>query len=134
FAGPGFADDAECFPFRDRQAYSVDGFHQSVLGREDDAEVAHFQHRSFSRGGFGRGSVSNLGDAVRHRFWSLGSSQSRIPSPRKVKPRNTVRMATPGNVETHHCEMNSRPSATMDPHSAVGGTTPSPRNDRPANV
>ena len=28
----------------------------------------------------------------------------------------------------------SRPSETIDPHSGVGGTTPRPRNDRPANT
>ena len=56
------------------------------------------------------------------------------PSPRKLKPRTTVRIARPGNVATHHCAVRRRPSAIMEPHSAVGGTTPSPRKLRPAKV
>ena len=39
----------------------------------------------------------------------------------------TLKIATPGKVEIHHCWISSRPSATMAPHSGVGGTAPSPR-------
>ena len=65
---------------------------------------------------------------------ACGSSQSRMPSPTKLKPITTVRMARPGKVATHHWFTSSRPSDTIDPHSGVGGTTPRPRNDRPANT
>ena len=46
----------------------------------------------------------------------------------------TVKIASPGNDETHHWLTNRRPSETILPHSAVGGTTPSPRKLSPANV
>src|SRR5690348_7296171 len=59
-----------------------------------------------------------------HRLRDLGSSQSRIPSPRKLKPTTMDRMARPGKVATHHCSISSRPSDTIEPHSGVGGTTP----------
>ena len=38
----------------------------------------------------------------------------------------------PGKAEIHHWAVSSRPSATMAPHSGVGGTAPRPRNERAA--
>src|SRR5690606_13516571 len=64
-----------------------------------------------------------------HRCLDLGSSQSRTPSPIKLKPMTTVRIASPGKADTHHCATSWRPSATMEPHSGVGGTTPNPRKE-----
>ena len=43
-------------------------------------------------------------------------------------------MATPGKVETHHCAVSSRPSATIALHSRVGGTAQGPGNDSAAVV
>ena len=42
--------------------------------------------------------------------------------------------AAPGKKAIHHSPetMKAAPSATMIPHSAVGGRTPSPMNERPA--
>ena len=45
----------------------------------------------------------------------------------------TVNMASPGKVEIHHARPStSRPTATISPHSGVGGCAPSPRKLRPA--
>src|SRR5262245_39939823 len=63
-----------------------------------------------------------------------GSTMSRRPSPIRLK-QNTAAISTrPGNSATHHSPdtIKLAPSATMMPHSAVGGRTPRPINDRPA--
>src|SRR5262249_47890874 len=57
---------------------------------------------------------------------SRGSSASRTPSPMKLKAITNVRMARPGNAETHHWSKFSVPWATMAPHSGAGGGEPSP--------
>src|SRR5207249_12235829 len=60
-----------------------------------------------------------------------GSSTSRRLSPRKLKASTTVKIARPGNVPIHHHWKYCVPSATIEPHSAVGGCAPSPRNESP---
>ena len=65
--------------------------------------------------------------------FSLGSSVSCKLSPRRFVAITTVNMASPGNVEIHHAgPSTSRPTATISPHSGVGGCAPSPRKLRPA--
>ena len=49
----------------------------------------------------------------------------------KLKASTTVKIARPGNVPTHQSLKFCVPSATIAPHSAVGGWAPRPRNDRP---
>ena len=49
------------------------------------------------------------GRGIHQRRIALGSSQSRMPSPRKLKPSTTVTMASPGIAATHHCETSSIP-------------------------
>src|SRR5262249_48513253 len=114
---------------RNREAYAIDGAQRAGIGEELRLEVAHLQHRRGRRAG-GRWLVHRLPYRLRDR----GSSQSRMPSPRKLNPSTTERMARPGNVATPHCSISSRPSDTIEPHSGVGGTTPRPRNDKPAKV
>ena len=60
-----------------------------------------------------------------------GSSTSRRLSPRKLNASTTVKIARPGNVPIHHHWKYCVPSATIDPHSAVGGCAPRPRNESP---
>src|ERR1700761_77615 len=62
-----------------------------------------------------------------------GSRASRSASPMKLKPTTTVKMARPGNVASHQSWKFTDPVAIIDPHSAIGGTAPRPRNDRPDN-
>ena len=62
---------------------------------------------------------------------SAGSNTSRRLSPRKLKARTTVKIARPGKVPIHHHWKYCVPSATIEPHSAVGGCAPSPRNESP---
>src|SRR5664279_2601869 len=63
-----------------------------------------------------------------------GSTMSRRPSPSRLKQNTAIIKARPGNSAIHHSPdtMKPAPSATMMPHSAVGGRTPSPMNERPA--
>ena len=50
------------------------------------------------------------------------------PSANRLKPMANVTMASPGKVQIHQAVViNAWPSATMVPHSAVGGCTPRPR-------
>src|SRR5204863_2579489 len=49
----------------------------------------------------------------------FGSNTSRNPSPSRLKPRLTMKIAMPGMVATHHwSRITSRPAETMAPHSA----------------
>src|SRR6185437_2474423 len=76
----------------------------------------------------------DLKQRARHRRTTRavrGSSMSRKASPMKLKASTTVRIARPGNMPTHQLLKFSAPSATMAPHSAMGGWAPRPRNDSP---
>src|SRR5258708_19717787 len=63
-----------------------------------------------------------------------GSRMSRIPSPSRLKHNTASISARPGKATSHHLpvEMKRAPSATMMPHSGVGGLTPSPIKESPA--
>src|SRR5690606_30766042 len=66
-------------------------------------------------------------------LFSFGSSASRSPSPIRLMASTVTRIARPGNVTTHHARMmNSRASASIVPHSGVGGCAPMPRKPRAA--
>src|SRR5664279_4940362 len=83
----------------------------------------------------GKGHLEVLDDEQRCAHADFGSKTSRRPSPRRLKPRLTTKIARPGMVATHHwSRMTSRPDDTMAPHSAVGGCAPRPRKPRPAAV
>src|SRR5262249_24964450 len=72
------------------------------------------------------------GDRGHVRF--LGSMMSRRPSPSRLKQNTASISVAPGNSATHHSPdwMKLAPSATMMPHSASGGRTPSPMKESPA--
>src|SRR5881396_3494372 len=80
---------------------------------------------TWGKHGFPHGSEPKASDG--HSCSSLdrhavrGSSTSRRLSPRKLNASTTVKMARPGNVPIHHHWKYCVPSATIDPHSAVGG-------------
>ena len=59
---------------------------------------------------------------------------SRSPSPSRLKQNTASISAAPGNSAIHHSPemMKLAPSATMMPHSGVGGRTPRPMKERPA--
>src|SRR5438034_998651 len=65
---------------------------------------------------------------------SRGSSASRTPSPMKLNAIASVRIASPGNVDTHHWSKFCVPAATIAPHSGAGGGDPSPRKLSPEKV
>src|SRR5262249_38713586 len=135
-ARAGFAHDAERLAGMDLEAHAVDGAHRPVIGEELRLEVRNLEHGQIGRRGRRASPLGALpvarGDV--HRRLAFGSRKSRTPSPRKLKPSTTVKIAKPGKAATHHCSTSSRPSATIEPHSGVGGTTPSPRKERPAKV
>src|SRR5699024_11165687 len=64
-----------------------------------------------------------------------GSSRSRRPSPRKLKPMTLSMIMRPGNTPIHHaCFMKERPSASMRPQLGSGGWVPSPKKLRAASA
>ena len=81
-AGAGFADDAVELPLLDIEVDAADGLQltASLAGER------HFQ-------------VADLKQRRAH--FDLGSSRSRRPSPRKLKPSTMVRMARPGPAAIH---------------------------------
>src|SRR6185436_20305322 len=103
-----FADDREFLP-ADRQRDAAHRLDRTGAGGEGDAQI---------------------GDVDQHHR-CLGSSTSRKPSPSRLKASDTVRMAMPGAVGTHHCSKMKRLAvATIAPHSGEGGCAPMPRNPR----
>src|ERR1700749_2681552 len=98
-----------------REIDAAQRLHHAVAGRKADAQIFDLQQR------FGH---------VRIR----GSRMSRSPSPSRLKHNTASIKARPGNATSHHfpVEMKRAPSATMMPHSGVGGLTPRPINESPA--
>src|SRR5262245_53818761 len=90
--------------------------HHAGAGAKLDGEILHLQGRKRAH--------------VRLR----GSTMSRSPSPSRLKQNTAIIRAAPGKKAIHHSPeiMKPAPSATMMPHSAVGGRTPSPMKERPA--
>src|SRR6185312_4265248 len=114
-AGAGFADDAQPLP-AEREGNAAHRLHQAGAGGKGDAQVFYVEERA-------------------HWLLPRGSSASRRPSPSRLKPRLTMRMATPGMAATHHwSRMKRRPDAIIAPHSGSGGCAPRPRKPRPAAV
>ena len=65
---------------------------------------------------------------------SRGSSRSRSRSPMVFTASTVQTIASPGKSTTHHVSPGrSAASPMMLPQLAVGGCTPSPRNERPAS-
>src|SRR5205085_8626376 len=65
---------------------------------------------------------------------ALGSSASRSPSPSRLNASTVSSSAAPGNTMYHHCVSKlSDASAIIQPQLAVGGDTPTPRNERAAS-
>ena len=93
-AGARLADDAERLAGGDREADAVDRAHDAGVGEELRAQIAHFEDRRAGGAARARSAGTVASHAQRRR--DLGSSQSRMPSPRKLKPSTTVRMAKPG--------------------------------------
>src|SRR5690606_38775295 len=112
-----FADDAQPLA-AEREGNATHHFNRAGRGGEAHPQVLHVQKW--------------LGHCLPP---LLGSSTSRSPSPRKQKPSETITMAKPGMVATHHwSRMKARPREIIAPHSGSGGCAPSPRKPRPAAV
>src|SRR4051812_13306729 len=69
-----------------------------------------------------------------HHVRLIGSTMSLRPSPIRLKQNTASMSARPGKSAIHHSPdtMKLAPSATMMPHSGVGGRTPRPMKERPA--
>src|SRR6266853_6125095 len=90
-----------------------------------------FSHALFADDDTGEGSFDKM---PRPHVRRCGSTMSRKPSPRRLKQNTEIIRAAPGKNAIHHLPltMSAAPSATMMPHSAVGGRTPRPMKERPA--
>src|SRR5207302_10002846 len=105
--------------------------YQRARAREEYAEAAPNPDRKHDRtSARKRGEVKSGADALLAHAHDLrcGSTMSRRPSPSRLKQNTAIISASPGNGAIHHSPdtMKPAPSATMMPHSAVGGRTPSP--------
>src|SRR5690606_631004 len=115
FARAGFTDNGKHLSLVDMQRDAVDRLERSAHGIEGNGEVLDVQQ---SHG---------------QDLFSFGSSASRSPSPIRLMASTVTRIASPGNVTTHQARMmNSRASASIVPHSGVGGCAPMPRKPRAA--
>ena len=59
------------------------------------------------------------------------------PSPTRLNPRTTIKIAKPGNSENHHVSgKKEAPFATIVPRSGVGGCAPNPKKlkDEPTKI
>src|SRR5215207_5802577 len=110
------ADNSERLALGEAERHLLDRAHGAAAGRELDREILDVEQ-------------AGLGHVRR-----CGSTRSRRPSPRRLKQNTAIISAAPGNKAIHHSPetMKAAPSATMMPHSGVGGRTPRPMKDRPA--
>ncbi|RMP13595.1 hypothetical protein ALQ29_05619 [Pseudomonas marginalis pv. marginalis] len=96
---------AKDFALGQIERHAVDQGHLAPGIVGDHAEIAHLQHAH-----------------------ERSPSTCATPSASKLKPMAKVTMASPGKVQIHHAVViKACPSATIVPHSAVGGCTPRPR-------
>src|SRR4029450_4177212 len=117
-AGAAFADDAQALATQG-EADVAHGADIAVVAGIGDAEVAHGEE------GIGHASIGH----------DRASLTSRKPSPNRLNPRLTMKMARPGMVATHHWSSSTcRPGATIAPPPGAGGCAPRPRKPRPAAV
>src|SRR5690606_26077043 len=109
-AGAGFPDDGQNLAGIDLERNTVHRPERPGCRLELDDEIFDLEKRH-------------------HDLFSLGSRASRNPSPIRLMASTVTRMASPGKVTTHQARwMNSRASASIVPHSGVGGWAPMPRN------
>src|SRR4029079_44404 len=115
-----FADQAQHPAAFDRQVDSVEHRGEAGLGRKAQRQFFDRQERR------------HFAPAPR---LMRGSRKSRSPSPKRLKPMTTMKIAMPGAVAYHHASgRNSRDAAIMRPHSGVGGGAPRPRKPNAAAV
>ncbi len=106
-ARTAFPDQAEDFPFHQVEGQAIDQGQRGRAIMGQHTQVADLQHR---------------------RAHVRSPMASATPSASRLKPMARVTMAMPGKVQIHQAlVIRLCPSATMVPHSAVGGCTPSPR-------
>ncbi len=142
-ARAGLADDAQRFSGSHLPAHAVDRLHHTVVGVEMHPEVFDGKQRFgvglSRRAPRGLGDVGRIGCTVsagafpdwlraHHTYRSFGSRASRRPSPTKTKASTVKTTAAPGSSESHGWLWKVPwPAATMLPHSATSGLTPTPR-------
>src|SRR6185437_6082478 len=122
FARPALPHHGQGLAAIERQPDAVERMHHPRPGSELDRQILDLEKR-------------RLGPrAVRAHMRFRGSITSRHPSPRRLKQKTASISAKPGKSATHHPPetMKLAPSATMIPHSGVGGRTPSPMKESPA--
>src|SRR3972149_5481262 len=87
---------------------------------QDKAEHTNFQYVSIWTAGFDTVFGQRLSLFIY--IFSLGSIESRIPSPKRLYASTVTNMARPGNTEIHHAiSILSLPMGSIFPQLAVGG-------------
>src|SRR5207244_3793419 len=111
---PGARHEPEQGPAGGRLARAGLADDPQPLAAERERRVAHRLGNAAATGEADIEVVDNEQGIAHDDF---GSKTSRKPSPRRLKPRLTMKMARPGMVATHHwSRMTSRPDETMAPH------------------
>src|ERR1700737_2233747 len=92
FAASRFPDEADKLSRPHLEADSIDRFAGTPASRDLYGQAVHSQGRSSVAG------TVRPGFLGRHQPFKSGSSQSRSPSPRRLKPRTAMKMAEPGTM------------------------------------
>src|SRR6185437_15508740 len=113
-AAAALADQRDLATLRYVERDTVQHMVRLPIGRKVDREIADGEQRA-------------------GHLTSCTSKRSRRPSPSRLNPRATKRMAQPGSTDSHQSSgRKEAPEATMVPRSGVGGWMPSPRKDSEA--
>src|SRR5207245_2136892 len=111
------------------------GFRPYIVNWEPTAaSLVQWLHRDVASG-FGRAPPGAGRCSRRRRYLSRGSSASRRPSPKRLKPSTVTKMARPGKSDSQGVAwMNATLAFRSHPQLGVGGCVPSPRKDSVAST
>src|SRR6185436_12581941 len=98
------------------------------------ARARHPQPRALP-GARGHEDEEPVAPAPTRGYFSRGSSASRRPSPKRLKPSTVTKMARPGKSDSQRLAwMKATLALRSQPQLGVGGWVPSPRNDSVAST
>src|SRR5258708_23843012 len=137
FAATGFTDHTQCRSLGEAERHAVDGLHHlaaaepSALAGEMLLQVAHQEERLRRPAAI---PVTPDRDSPVDHDGSLMSIALRRPSLNRLKHSEVMTIATPRKAATiGSTKIAWRSALSIKPHSGLGGVTPRPRKDSPAD-